>query len=113
MVQYMVGDQPQNKPVFSGLHTLPQGGVPACLFGNSGCPQRNHPPPPGGGRPRVGWPFLGKIFLSKISILSLSSVLPDLVSTLAVLHCPCGSEVVGSNPGAVVFKRQCQQAAQG
>ena len=44
------------------------GGVPACLFGNSGCPQRNHPPPPGGGRPRLGWHFLGKIFVRKIFI---------------------------------------------
>ena len=29
----------------------PRGGVPACLFGNSGCPQRKHPPPP------LGWPL--------------------------------------------------------
>ena len=52
----------------------------------------------------MGWPFWGKIFVSKISILSLSIVVPDLVSTLAVLHYTCGLEVVGSNPGAAVIK---------
>ena len=37
------------------------GGVPACLFGNSGCPQRNHPPPPPVG---VGQEWVG-IFWGK------------------------------------------------
>ena len=94
------------KPFFNGLHTLRQGGgVLACLFGNSGCPQQNPPPPPpGGGRPRVGWPFLGKIFVSKIFILPLSSRLPDPVGILAVLRSICGPEVVGSNPGVVIIK---------
>ena len=51
-----------SKPFFSGLDTLPQGGgVPACLFGNSGCPQRNHPPPPPVG---VGQEWVG-IFWGK------------------------------------------------
>ena len=87
------------KLFFSGLDTLPQAG-PACLFGNSGCPQRNHPPPPpGGGRPRVGWDFLGKIFVSKIFILPLSSGLPDVASTLAVLCHICDPEIRGSNSG--------------
>ena len=57
------------------------------------------PPPLGGGRPRVGWHFWGKIFVSKIFILSLSSVFPDPVSTLAVVYCTCGPEVLDSNPG--------------
>ena len=31
------------------------------------------PPPPGGGRPRVGWVFLGKTFVTKIFLSPLSS----------------------------------------
>ena len=51
----------------------------------------------------MGWPFWGTIFVSKIFILPLSSGWPDLVSTLAVLHCTCVLQVVGSNPGALVI----------
>ena len=98
-----VGRCAGDKPFFSGLDTLPQGGGGgACLpfleilGALSGI---TLPPPPGGGRPRVGWHFLGKIFVSKIFILSLSSVFPDLVSTLAVLYYTCGPEVLGTNPG--------------
>ena len=92
------------KPFFSGLHTLPQGGVclPAFLEILGALSGITLPPPPGGGRPRVGWPFLGKTFVSKIFILSLGSMSPDLVSTLAVLHYTCGPLVVGSNPDVVV-----------
>ena len=92
------------KPFFSGLHTLPQGGgcLPAFLEILGALSGITLPPPPGGGRPRVGWPFLGKIFVSKIFNLPLSSRLSDLVSTLAVLHDICSPEVAGSNPGTVV-----------
>ena len=91
------------KPFFSGVHTLPHGGGACLPFWKSWVPSAESPSPPGGGRPRVGWPFWGKIFVSKISILSLSIGFPDLVSTLVALHHTCHPEVVGSNSGAVVI----------
>ena len=92
------------KPFFSGLHTLPQGGGACLPFWKFWVPSAESPPPPGGGRPKVGWHFWGKIFVNKIFILPLSSGLPDLVSALVVLQYPCGAVVVGSNPGAVVIQ---------
>ena len=79
----------------------PGGGGAACLpFLKCWVPSAESPPPPaGGGRPRVGWDFLGKIFVSKIFILPLSSGLPDLVSTLAVLCYICDPDVLGSKLG--------------
>ena len=63
----------RTKPFYSGLDTLPPGGLPACLFGNSGCPQRNHlhppPPPPVG----VGQEWVG-IFWGNICEQNLHSV---------------------------------------
>ena len=56
-------------------------------------------PPPGGGRPRVGWDFWGKTFVTRIFMLPLSCAMPDLVSTLAVLQYICNMNVLGSNPG--------------
>ena len=89
------------KPFFSGLDTLPQGGgcLPAFLEILGALSGITPPPHPGGGRPRVGWDFLGKIFVNKIFILSLSSGFSDPVSTLAALYYICGPEVLGSNLG--------------
>ena len=89
------------KPFFSSLDTLPQGRG-ACLpfFEILGAISGITSPPPGGGRPRVGWDFLGKIFVTKIFISPLSSGLPDLVSTLAVLYYICNPGVLGSNLGS-------------
>ena len=87
---------------FSGLDTLPQGGGGACLpFLKFWVPSAESPSPPpsGGGRPRVGWDFLGKIFVTKIFISPLSSGLPDLVTTLAVLYYIWNAGVLGSNTG--------------
>ena len=88
-----------SKPFFSGLDTLPQGGgcLPAFLEILGALSGITPPPPVGVGQEWVGV-FLGKIFVSKIFILSLSSVFPDPVGTLAALHYTCGLEVLGSNP---------------
>ena len=61
----------------------PGGGCLPAFFEILGALSGITPPPPGGGGPRVGWDFLGKLFVSKIFILPLSSVLPDPASTLA------------------------------
>ena len=104
-----------DKPFFSGLDTLPQGGgggLPAFLE-ILGALSGITPPPPGGGRPRVGWDFLGKIFVSKIFILPLSIWLPDPVSTLAVVWSMCGPDVLGSNPGRWVIQGdRCRRLGQ-
>ena len=69
---------------FSGLDTLPQGGGVACLpFLKFWVPSAESPaplPPVGVGQEWVGI-FWGKLFVTKIFILPLSSLLPDLVST--------------------------------
>ena len=90
------GTYAPTNPFFSALDTPPPkgAGLPACHFGNSGCPQQNHPPPPNSG---LG--FLGKMFVSKFFIWPLSSGLLDLVSTLAVLCYICAPKNLGSNPG--------------
>ena len=57
----------RGKPFFGGLDTLPQGGGVCLPFLKFWVPSAESPlPPPGEGRPRVGWDFLGKIFVTKI-----------------------------------------------
>ena len=92
----------RDQAFFLWLGYPPRGGGGACLpFLKFWVPSAESPSPPpaGGGRPRVGWDFLGKMFVTKIFISPLSSGLPDLVSTLAVLYYICNPQVLGPNLG--------------